>query len=197
MHYVHRVHTEGGRAVIARLRPSGLAVGVLAVAVLTGLAACGGSSSKDAASSSSASSASAPASSSAAPAGSSADPATVAAVTSTFVTLFNGAAPLDQRLALLQNGDPLAQALSALATSPLLKQTSATVSKVTLTSPTQAQVIYTVLLSGTPVFKDQSGTAVQVNGSWKVAASTFCNLLTAAGQTQSICTQPSVTALPS
>ncbi len=129
--------------------------------------------------------------------GSSADAATTTAVTSTFVQLFNGAASIESRLPLLQSGDAFAQALSSQASSPLLKLTTATVSSVTSVAPNQAHVVYTVLVSGTPALTNQSGTAVQVNGSWKVSAGTFCSLLSLGGQTPAPCTQASVTALPS
>jgi hypothetical protein len=64
-------------------------------------------------------------------------------------------------------------------------------------NPTRANVLYTVSLSGVPAAANQVGTAVEVDGSWKVSASTFCALLTAAAQAPSACTVASVTAFPS
>jgi len=53
---------------------------------------------------------------------------------------------------------------------------SATVSSVTIASPSQATVHYEVLLLGTPLLKNQVGTAVYLNGTWKVAIASFCGL---------------------
>jgi hypothetical protein len=119
------------------------------------------------------------------------------AVTTAFTTLFDGTAPLAQRLSYLQNASAFQQALDAQRNSPLISQTSATVGAVTLRTPTQADVVFTVALSGTPLLKNQTGTAVQIGGSWKVAATTLCSLLTAAGQAPTACTQVATTALPS
>ena len=47
----------------------------------------------------------------------------------------------------------------------------------TVTSPTQAQVTYTILVSGSPVLKNQKGLAVKQNGTWKVGDQSFCALL--------------------
>ena len=46
----------------------------------------------------------------------------------------------------------------------------------TLTSATQATVVYTVLVSGTPMLQGQKGTAVLENGTWKVGLTSFCAL---------------------
>jgi hypothetical protein len=53
---------------------------------------------------------------------------------------------------------------------------TATISSVTITSPTQATVHYEVLLLGTPLLKNQVGTAVYLDGVWKVAIASFCGL---------------------
>ncbi len=118
-------------------------------------------------------------------------------MTTTFVTVFNGMAPLDQRAALLQNATAFASSLGSLQSSTILQTMTATVQKVALVNPTQAQVTYTLLFSGTPTLPNQMGTAVQTGGTWKVSASTFCALLTVAKVAPAECTQASVTALPS
>ncbi len=167
------------------------AVGVCVAAVLA-LAACGGSKHK---------SGSVNTTASAAPTGggaaSPADAPTTAAVTTTFVTLFNGTLPVATRLPLLQNSETFATALASQASSPILGTTSATVSAVTLASPKVAHVTYTLSVSGTPLLQNQTGIAVQVDGGWKVSAATFCALLSVAGQAPAACQQASVTALPS
>ena len=63
-----------------------------------------------------------------------------------------------------------------LSTSPAATGSTATVSAVTITSPSQATVHYQVLLLGTPLLKNQVGTAVYLNGIWKVAIASFCGL---------------------
>ena len=114
-----------------------------------------------------------------------------------FVTAFNGAAPLPQRLALLQSGPSFQDGLSTPAATAVITHTSATVSQVTLTSAVVARVIYTLSLSGVETVKNQPGTAVSIGGTWKVSAGTFCALLAATRQVPSACAQASVTALPS
>jgi len=39
-------------------------------------------------------------------------------------------------------------------------------------------VKYDILLNGTPALTNQTGTAVQENGTWKVGVTSFCGLLT-------------------
>jgi len=53
---------------------------------------------------------------------------------------------------------------------------TATVSLVSITSPSQATVHYEVLLLGTPLLKNQVGTAIYQDGIWKVAIASFCGL---------------------
>jgi hypothetical protein len=53
---------------------------------------------------------------------------------------------------------------------------TATVSSVTITSPSKATVHYEVLLLGTPLLKNQVGTAVYLDGVWKVGITSFCGL---------------------
>ena len=53
---------------------------------------------------------------------------------------------------------------------------TATVSSVMITSPSRAAVHYEVLLLGTPLLKNQVGTAVYLDGVWKVAIASFCGL---------------------
>ena len=53
---------------------------------------------------------------------------------------------------------------------------TATVSSVMITSSSQATVHYEVLLLGTPLLKNQVGTAIYLDGVWKVAIASFCGL---------------------
>jgi len=106
-------------------------------------------------------------------------PAAVAAITSNWKTVFNGKAPIPRRLALVQDGPQLAAFVEAQAKTSFgaaATGSSATVSAVTITSSSQATVHYQVLLLGTPLLKNQVGTAVYLDGTWKVAIASFCGL---------------------
>jgi hypothetical protein len=149
---------------------------VWAVMAATGcliLTACGGSSS------SSAKPASPAATASASTAEPTSGPAAVAAITANWKTVFNGKAPIPRRLALVQDGSQVAAFVQAQAKTSFGQAatgSTATVSAVTITSPSQATVHYQVLLLGTPLLKNQVGTAIYQDGIWKVAIASFCGL---------------------
>jgi hypothetical protein len=106
-------------------------------------------------------------------------PAAVAAITANWKTVFNGKAPIPRRLALVQDGPQVAAFVEAQAKTSFGQAaagSTATVSSVIITSPTQATVHYEVLLLGTPLLKNQVGTAIFLNGIWKVAIASFCGL---------------------
>jgi hypothetical protein len=105
--------------------------------------------------------------------------AAVAAITANWKTVFNGKAPIPRRLALVQNGSQVAAFVEAQAKTSFGQAatgSTATVSSVAITSPSQATVHYQVLLLGTPLLKNQVGTAVYLDGIWKVAIASFCGL---------------------
>jgi hypothetical protein len=158
-------------------------LGVVIVAALLATAACSSSSkSKSATSSSSAAlSTSAPATASATL---TAETAPIAQAWSRF---FAGTTSAADKQALLQNGSAFAAAIAAQANSPMAKGTTATVSKVTLVSADKAQVTYTISLGGIPVLPDQTGTAVRIDGSWKVGSASFCQLLALQGTAPPAC----------
>jgi len=106
-------------------------------------------------------------------------PAAVAAITANWQTVFNGKAPIPSRLALVQDGQQVAAFVQAQAKTSFgaaAAGSTATISSVTITSPSQATVHYEVLLLGTPLLKNQVGTAVYEDGVWKVAIASFCGL---------------------
>ena len=106
-------------------------------------------------------------------------PAAVAAITANWKTVFNGKAPIPSRSALVQDGPQVAAFVEAQAKTSFgvaATGSTATISSVTITSPTQASVHYEVLLLGTPLLKNQVGTAVYMDGVWKVAIASFCGL---------------------
>ena len=61
-------------------------------------------------------------------------------------------------------------------TGPELKGASAQVSNVQVNPDGTADVTYTFSLNGTPALMNQIGKAIQVNGQWRVAGTTFCDL---------------------
>jgi len=139
----------------------------LGLALALTVAACSSSSSP----SSSAPASSAPASS--APASDNA--AAAAEIKANWEKFFNASTPTSQRVALLQNGSAFAGAISGL--SHLVSGLGATVTSVTVTSPTTAIVKYNLTASGSTLLSGETGTAVYVNGSWKVGDASLCALL--------------------
>jgi hypothetical protein len=106
-------------------------------------------------------------------------PAAVAAITANWQTVFNGKAPIPRRLALVQDGPQVAAFVQAQAKTSFgaaAAGSTATIASVRVTSPSKATVHYEVLLLGTPLLKNQVGTAVYLNGVWKVAIASFCGL---------------------
>lgn len=106
-------------------------------------------------------------------------PAAVAAIRANWETVFNGKAPIPRRLVLVQDGPQVTAFVEAQARTSFgaaAAGSTATVGSVTITSPSQATVHYDVLLLGTPLLKNQVGTAVYLNGIWKVAIASFCGL---------------------
>lgn len=111
------------------------------------------------------------------------------AVSDAFVGFFSGATPGDQRITLVENGEAFAEIINAQAASPLAQGTTATVSSVDVDEPAHATVTYTVSANGQPVLVDQMGEAVNVDGQWKVAQATFCDLLILQGTPPPVCGQ--------
>jgi hypothetical protein len=108
-----------------------------------------------------------------------AGPAALAAITANWKTVFNGKTPIPTRLALVQDGSQLATFVAAQAKTSFgsaAAGSTATISSVTITSSSQATVHYQVLLLGTPLLKNQVGTAIYLDGVWKVAIASFCGL---------------------
>ena len=79
----------------------------------------------------------------------------------------------------MQNGSQLAAFVKAQAKTSFGQAatgSTATVTSVTITSPAQAAVHWNLLLLGTPLLKNQVGTAVYLDGIWKVSIASFCGL---------------------
>jgi hypothetical protein len=171
-----------------------LLVPVLGLAVAATMTACSSSSSSSSSSAATsptaATSSAAPATSAAAaPSSPAASPSSTftgeaAAIEKNWETFFNGSTPAATKAGLVQNGQAFLPVLEAQAKNPQGATASASVQSITLTSSTQASVVYTILVSGTPMLTGQKGTAVLENGTWKVGVASFCALaaLQAAGQ---------------
>jgi hypothetical protein len=139
-----------------------------------GLAACSSSSSSTPpASSSPAASPSASATSS----GSSASGADEKEITTNWEAFFNAKTPVAKRVSLLQDGSTFSTIIKSQAGSGLASEATAQVTKVTMITTSEAQVTYDILVSGTPELKNQNGTAVLQDGTWKVGVASFCGLL--------------------
>ena len=164
----------------------GVAVAGAIVAVLTATA-CSSSSSPSSSSSSSSAATSAPAATTPASTpsatgsgsgGTGTSSGAVAQITANWEKFFSSATPLSEKAALLQNGQVFNSAISSFSTSPLAANVSAKVTGVTLTSATKATVKYNLIAAGQSI--PSTGAAVLENGTWKVADSSFCGLLSEA-----------------
>jgi hypothetical protein len=140
------------------------------------MAACGSSGSSSAPSSPATTSAAA------APSASSSSSSTAVAgdqktIAANWTAFFNPKTPVAKRVSLLQDGPQFASIIRAQAGGGLAAAATAQVTKVTVISTSQAGVTYNILLDGQPALKNQSGTAVFQDGTWKVGVASFCGLL--------------------
>jgi len=140
-----------------------------------GLAACSSSSSTPPASSSSPA---ATPSASSTSSGSSSTAADEQQITTNWEAFFNAKTPVAKRVSLLQDGPTFSSIIKSQAGSGLAAEATAKVTKVTMITTSEAQVTYDILVSGTPELKNQNGTAVLQDGTWKVGVASFCGLLT-------------------
>ena len=102
---------------------------------------------------------------------------TKAVITANWEKFFLPTTSIDDRVALLENGESLRQALVQRAADPLMQQASAKVKSIDLTNSGTATVTYDVFLNGTVALSDSQGTAVLQDGVWKVGAESFCALI--------------------
>lgn len=118
------------------------------------------------------------------------------AVTEVFHLFFSTATSLSRSMAVLQHGKTFCGALQAESNSSYGKQkTSAQVSGVRIKNPKLATVTFTIRVGGHVVLPHSHGYAVKEGGHWKVAAQTFCQLLTLEGTAPAACKDKSITAL--
>jgi hypothetical protein len=155
-----------------RIRPAHTVIACLTAALLS-TAACGGSDGGSA--------------NSAAGQSSTGMPTVKQAVTETFQRFFAGSTDADHKIALLENGQAFATIIRAQAGSPTAKSATATVGSVVSSAADHADVTFTVMFNGKPALIAQPGSAVRVDGGWKVSAATFCTLLTLEGNPPPLC----------
>jgi hypothetical protein len=114
------------------------------------------------------------------------------AITATFVAFFDGAVrDVDAKVAELEHGEALRSMLDDAVADPQFAQMSTQVSSVTtldaagcqnlgLPSPC-AEVVHDLLVGQFPALIDNTAHAVQIDGEWKVAAETWCRIVTIGG----------------
>ena len=115
---------------------------------------------------------------------------TKAAIQQVWQTFFDGSTPSPMRISLLEHGDQFAHELATVASSPVSKGASAQVTSVSLDAAESATVTFSLKLNGSPVLTGVKGTAVLVNGSWKVSAASFCELASILGAAPKACPAP-------
>jgi hypothetical protein len=124
------------------------------------------------------------------------DAATVAAITAAYDTFFAPNSTDAEVANAVQNGEALTAPLSSQNYSQYQGHTAVKVTKVEMQSPVVAHVTFDVSLDGQLILPGAKGYAVRENGSWKLAATTFCQLLTLEGTKSNLCKDPKETALP-
>ncbi|MGZ4370523.1 MAG: hypothetical protein ACXVE1_16555 [Gaiellaceae bacterium] len=154
---------------------TGIATGTALIALAGTLAGCGGSGAKPSANSSGRSLASANLT------------AAKTQIERTWSAFFSGSTPAAEKARLLENGVRFAPVIRAQVNSPLAHQTKATVTSVTLQGPSRAKVVYTITVAGQPALKHQIGTAVRIDGTWRVSDRSFCGLLSLQGSAPPLC----------
>ena len=104
-----------------------------------------------------------------------------AAVRRAFETVFAASdrSP-DERIAALEDPDGLAEVFRARfgAVSDLAARITVRIDRLAAAGPSRTRVIFTLLLDGTPVLDRLPGEAVLVDGTWRVATATFCQVAT-------------------
>lgn len=125
--------------------------------------------------------------------------AALAQIKSAYETLFKAGTDPARAVTVLQHGDQLRAALAANAKSPQARGLTVQVTEVVRDpgNPNVARTTFTLLSGGAPVLPGTAGYAVKEDGSWKVAATTFCQLLSLQQAAPAQCHDASITAFPS
>lgn len=126
------------------------------------------------------------------------DAATERAIRHAYLIFFDSAGTTAQGVATLQHGARFRSTIDTEGKSNYGKQkTSAKVSAVKLISANVADVTFSIVVGGQTLLPNSKGFAVREAGKWKVAAQTFCALLQLEGTAPALCSNKSITALPS
>lgn len=128
--------------------------------------------------------------------GSPASAATRAAISKAYEALFGTKATLAQSVGSLQNGKSFKSTIVAESKKPAAKGSGAKVTAVSMRSPNVAKVTFTIYSNGKPALPNARGFAVRQGGRWRVAAQTFCQLLSLQNNAPQACNNPKITALP-
>ena len=88
---------------------------------------------------------------------------------------------LNEKKALLENGETMGPVLDAFSGDERVGQVQAQVNDVTFTSATRADVSFSLTLQGATALPDASGTAVEQDGTWKVSVKSLCALVQLSG----------------
>jgi hypothetical protein len=149
---------------VRRLSP----LAAVLVAVSMSVAACGGSSDKKSSPPRATTTTQDP------------DAAARAEITSTFDRFFSAATPIDERLALLENGEKHRQSVIDQTNSPAAKGVTFKLTSVKLdrdATPPSALVTFEIANAGVVVFPNGGGSLKQLAGKWVVAEQAWCGLL--------------------
>jgi hypothetical protein len=165
------------------IRRAALCTGLVLTTGLAGCSSSGGSGSPETTTGSTGSSGGAPA-------------ATAKQITKVFKIFFDTKTSLAKSVTVLQHGPLFRSTLNKESGSPSAVDITAKVSDVSLVSKKLAKVTFTIYSGKTTLLPDSPGYAVREGGHWKVAAQTFCGLLTLEGTAPPACKKKSVTALP-
>lgn len=123
------------------------------------------------------------------------DGATRQAIESAYATFFGTSATTAQSEAVLQHGSVFRATIDEQGKSSYADKSSAKVTAIQVDGDV-ATVSFTVYSDGKPLLRNFGGYAVREGGRWKVAAKTFCALLTLEGDAPDACSRASITALP-
>ena len=100
-----------------------------------------------------------------------------AEITTNWEAFFKGGGSVDQHILLLEDGDQFKTELTAQSKDPNNAALAAKVTNVKIDGES-AVVTYNLLgANGTPLLSAATGTAVKVDGEWKVAKKTYCQLI--------------------
>jgi hypothetical protein len=125
-----------------------------------------------------------------------APPAVRAEIGKAYAALFGTKSTIAQSVDSLQNGPVFKKVIVAESKTPQAKGSGAKVTAATMRSADLAKVTFTVFVNGTAELPNAPGYAVRQDGKWKVAAQTFCQLLTLSNNAPKACNDPKITALP-